>query len=74
MKASVLHHSAFLMVQLSHLFITTRKLIAFTIWACVDQVMSLLSLGYYYCLAKKERKKERKKELSYKAMKDPEES
>ena len=74
MKASVLHHSAFLMVQLSHLFITTRKLIALTIWVCVDQVMSLLSLGYYYCLAKKERKKERKKELSYKAMKDPEES
>ena len=31
MKASVLHHSAFLMVQLSHLFITTRKLIALTI-------------------------------------------
>ena len=73
MKASVLHHLAFLMVQLSHLFITTRKLIALTIWACVDQVMSLLSLGYYYCLAKK-KKKERKKELSYKAMKDPEES
>ena len=31
-KASNLHHSAFIMVQLSHAYITTRKTIALTIW------------------------------------------
>ena len=32
LKASVLHHSAFFMVQLSHPFITSRKTIALAIW------------------------------------------
>ena len=32
-KASILLHSAFFMAQLSHLYMTTRKTIAFTIWS-----------------------------------------
>ena len=42
LKASILWHSAFLMVQLSHLYMTTGKAIALTIWTLVGQVMSLL--------------------------------
>ena len=41
-KASIIWHSAFLMVQLSHLYMTTRKNIALTIWTFVGKVMSLL--------------------------------
>ena len=41
-KASVLQHSTFFMVQLSHLYITTWKTIALTIWTFVGKVMSLL--------------------------------
>ena len=41
-KASILWHSAFFMVQLSHLYMTTGKIIALTIWAFVSKVMSLL--------------------------------
>ena len=41
-KASVLWRSAFLMVQLSHLYMTTGKNIALTRWTFVDKVMSLL--------------------------------
>ena len=41
-KASVLQCSAFFMVQLSHLYMTTRKIIALTIWTFVDKMMSLL--------------------------------
>ena len=41
-KASILWHSAFLMVQLSHPYITTRKTIALTRWTFVGKVMSLL--------------------------------
>ena len=40
-KASVLWHSAFFMVQLSHPYITTGRTIAFTIWTFVGKVMSL---------------------------------
>ena len=40
-KASILWSSAFFMVQLSCVFITTRKTIAFTIWAFVGKMMSL---------------------------------
>ena len=40
-KASVLWHSAFFIVQLSHPYVTTGKIIAFTIWTFVDKVMSL---------------------------------
>ena len=41
-KASILQHSAFFMVQLSHPYITTGKTIALTRWTCVGKVMSLL--------------------------------
>ena len=42
LKASILQHSAFFIVQLSHLYITTGKTIALTRWAFVGKVMSLL--------------------------------
>ena len=42
LKASILHHSAFFMVWLSHPYMTTRKTIALTIWTFVSKVMSLL--------------------------------
>ena len=41
-KASILWHSAFFMVQLSHLYVTTVKTTALTIWIFVGKVMSLL--------------------------------
>jgi len=41
-KASVLQHSAFFMVQLSHPYMTTGKTIALTRWTFVGKVMSLL--------------------------------
>ena len=41
-KASILWHSAFFMVQLSHPFMTTGKTIALTRWAFVGKVTSLL--------------------------------
>ena len=41
-KASVLWHSAFFMVQLSHPYMTIGKTIAMTIWTFVSKVMSLL--------------------------------
>ena len=41
-KASVLWHSAFFMVQLSHPYMTTGETIALTRQTCVSQVMSLL--------------------------------
>ena len=41
-KASIIWHSAFFMVQLSHLFMMTRKTIALTICTFVSKVMSLL--------------------------------
>ena len=41
-KASVLQHSAFLMVQLSHPYMTTGKTIALIIWTFVSKVISLL--------------------------------
>jgi len=39
---SILRHSAFFIVQLSHPCMTTRKPIAFTRWTFVGKVMSLL--------------------------------
>ena len=42
LKASILQLSDFFMVQLSHLFMTTRKIIALIIQALVGKVMSLL--------------------------------
>ena len=41
-KASILRYSAFFIVQLSHLYMTTGKTIALTRWTFVDKVMSLL--------------------------------
>ena len=41
-KASVLQHSAFFMVQLSHPYMTTGKTMALTRWTFVGKVMSLL--------------------------------
>ena len=42
-KASILWPSAFFIVQLSHLYMTTGKTIALTGWTFVGKVMSLLS-------------------------------
>ena len=41
-KASILRHSAFFIVQLSHPYTTTGKTIALTRWTFVGKVMSLL--------------------------------
>ena len=40
-KASVLGHSSFFMIQLSHPYMTTGKTIPLTRWTFVDKVMSL---------------------------------
>ena len=42
LKASILWHSAFLIVQLSHPYMTTGKTIALIRWIFVGKVMSLL--------------------------------
>ena len=42
LRASILWHSAFFMVQLSHLYMTTQKTIALTRWTFVGKVLSLL--------------------------------
>ena len=42
LKASVLRHSAFFTVQLSHPYMTTGKIIALTRWTFTGKVMSLL--------------------------------
>ena len=41
-KASILQHSAFFIIQLSHPFMTTGNSIALTRWTFVSKVMSLL--------------------------------
>ena len=41
-KASILHHSAFFMVQLSHPYMTTGKTIALTVQIFVGKIISLL--------------------------------
>ena len=41
-KASILQHSAFFIVQLSHPYMTTGKTIALTIWIFVCNLMPLL--------------------------------
>ena len=49
-KASILQHSAFFMVQLSHPYITSGKTIALTRWTFVSRVMSLLfHMNNIYC-------------------------
>ena len=42
LKASILRHSAFFTVQLSHPYVTTGKTKALTRWTLVGKVMSLL--------------------------------
>uniref|UniRef100_A0AC11DYZ6 Uncharacterized protein n=2 Tax=Ovis aries TaxID=9940 RepID=A0AC11DYZ6_SHEEP len=42
LKASILRHSAFFIVQLPHSYMTTGKTIALTRWTFVGKVMSLL--------------------------------
>ena len=49
LKASILRHSTFFIVHLSHLYMTTRKTVALTIQTFVGRMMPLLSI---YCLAK----------------------
>ena len=54
-KASILWHSAFLIVQLSHPYMTSGKTIALTRWTFVGKVMSLLFnmlSDSYHCMAK----------------------
>ena len=41
-KASILRHSAFFIVQLSHPYMTTGKTVALTRWTFVGKAMSLL--------------------------------
>ena len=41
-KESILRHSAFFTVQLSHLYVTTGKTMVLTRWTFVSKVMSLL--------------------------------
>ena len=41
-KASILQHSAFFIVQLSHPYMTTGKTITLTRWTFLEKVMSLL--------------------------------
>ena len=43
-KTSILQHSAFFIVQLSHPYMTTGKTIALTRWTFVDKVMSVFLL------------------------------
>ena len=47
-KASVLRCSVFLIVQLSHPYMTTEKTIASTRWTFVDKVMSPNQVLFYY--------------------------
>ena len=42
LKASIIWHSVFFMVQLSHPYMTTGKTIAFTRWTFISKIMSLL--------------------------------
>ena len=46
-KASILQHSAFFILQLSHAYVTTGKTLALTRRTFVDEVMSLLLI---FCL------------------------
>ena len=47
-KASILRHSAFFTVQLSHPYMTTGKTIALTRRTLVGKVMSLLTISIYH--------------------------
>ena len=49
-KASILLHSAFFIVQLSHPYMTTEKTIVLTRWTFVGKVMSLLFIYFFSLL------------------------
>ena len=49
-EASILQHSAFFIVQLSHPYMTTEKTMALTRWAFVGKVMSLLFNTLFRCV------------------------
>ena len=53
-KASILQHSAFFIVQLSHPYMTTGKTIVLTRWTFIGKIMSLLfnMLSIYSLMAK----------------------
>ena len=53
-KASILRHSAFFMVQLSHPYMTTGKTIALTRWTFVGKLMSLQTLSRFVSFSSKE--------------------
>ena len=55
-KASILWHSAFYIVQLSHPYMTTGKTIAWTRWTFVDKVMSTLFQPLVWIKGEEERK------------------
>ena len=48
LKESILQHSAFFMVQLSHPYMTTAKTTTLTIWASVGKVMTLRSNDFIF--------------------------
>ena len=50
-KASILRHSAFFMVQISHPYMTPGKTIALTRWTFVSKVMSLLFNMLFWLLS-----------------------
>ena len=57
-KASILKHSAFFMVQLSHPYMTVGKIIALTRWTFVSKEMSLiLSMPFRFVTAFLQRSK-----------------
>ena len=47
-KASILHHSGFFIIQLSHPYMTIGKTIALTRWTFVGKVMSVLFNMLFY--------------------------
>ena len=51
-KASILWLSAFFVVQLSHLYMTTGKTIALTRWTFVDKATSLLCQRHFNMLSR----------------------
>ena len=55
LKASIIQHSAFFMVQFSHPYVTTGKTIALTIWTFVGKVMSLTENSEFRNCLKKNR-------------------
>ena len=51
-KASILQHSAFFIVQLSHPYVTAGKTIALTRWTAVGNILSLLfNMLYMFVIA-----------------------